>query len=462
MRTRVAAMAAAMALLIGLLPSAAATGSLTPRLTGSLMPRLADPAPCPDTPGFTCSTLTVPIDHDGRHPGTLDLAVAVADNPDAPRGDLLLLTGGPGQPGVSLVNRVKPYLHPDLLREYRLVMVDQRGTGRAAIDCPLLQKTIGGADFLSPPSDAVAECAREIGPLRNFLSSQHTVEDVDWLRRALGRARLAVNGVSYGTFTGAQYALRYPSRVSALVLDSVVPHRGFDPFGLDTMAATGRVLTDACHRLGCTTDPAADLAWVVRHTGVDRTALLEALAIMSVSRVNPSFEGIPEVLHAAREGDLEPLHRLLTAAAPDGTPAQALSAGLHIATLCTDLRFPWGDSATPVADRGPLIDAALARLRDTDTYPYDVRTAREILTIEGCRRWPTAKPLAQPPVQTILAPTLIVQGGHDLFTPQEWAEREAASARDARLIIRPAGGHGVQATDESVRAAVRDFLLARR
>ena len=80
---------------------------------------------------------------------TLDLAVAAANNVDAPRGVLLMLTGGPGQPGVSLLSRVRNNLHPDVLREYRLVMFDQRGTGSSGINCPSLQAAIGGSDFLS-------------------------------------------------------------------------------------------------------------------------------------------------------------------------------------------------------------------------------------------------------------------------------------------------------------------------
>ena len=71
---------------------AAASSGGRPSLTGS--------APCPAFAGYTCSTLAVPLDHAGRRRGTLRLAVAASDNVRAPRGVLLLITGGPGQPGV--------------------------------------------------------------------------------------------------------------------------------------------------------------------------------------------------------------------------------------------------------------------------------------------------------------------------------------------------------------------------
>ncbi|MEU3568190.1 hypothetical protein AB0E96_07150, partial [Kitasatospora sp. NPDC036755] len=101
-------------------------------------------APCPDAPEFTCGTLTVPLDHRGAVPGTLDLAVAVAGNTTAPKGDLLFLTGGPGQPGVPAMKRIAGKLEP-VLKDYRLVMYDQRGTGRGALQCPGLQEDMGSS-----------------------------------------------------------------------------------------------------------------------------------------------------------------------------------------------------------------------------------------------------------------------------------------------------------------------------
>ncbi|MEU3574685.1 hypothetical protein AB0E96_40715, partial [Kitasatospora sp. NPDC036755] len=106
--------------------------------------RITGQAPCPDAPEFTCGTLTVPLDHGGTVPGTLDLAVAVTGNTTAPKGDLLFLTGGPGQPGVPAMKRTAGKLEP-VLKDYRLVMYDQRGTGRGALQCPGLQEDMGSS-----------------------------------------------------------------------------------------------------------------------------------------------------------------------------------------------------------------------------------------------------------------------------------------------------------------------------
>jgi len=43
-----------------------------------------DGHPCPGVSGFTCSTLTVPLDHSGKRSGTLDLAVATVLLQDGP------------------------------------------------------------------------------------------------------------------------------------------------------------------------------------------------------------------------------------------------------------------------------------------------------------------------------------------------------------------------------------------
>lgn len=239
----------------------------------------------------------------------MTLAVAVADNVAAPKGILLMLSGGPGQPGVSLVGRVKAYLEPEVLGSYQMVMFDQRSTGSGAIDCPELQEAVGGSDLRTPPADAVAACALQLGQARDFYGTPDTVRDIDLLRRALGAEQFTLNGISYGTFTAEHYALRYPEHVRAVVLDSVVPHQGFNPLIIEGMTATARVLHEACAvDAACITDPAADLAWLVRHGQVggeplDTTRLLDALAIVSLNSVDPTFSGVPELLHAARNGD---------------------------------------------------------------------------------------------------------------------------------------------------------------
>jgi hypothetical protein len=62
--------------------------------------------PCPGPPAFSCGRLRVRLDPFGPAPGRLSLQVAVSDVAAAPRGVLVVLTGGPGQPGVPFLSRL--------------------------------------------------------------------------------------------------------------------------------------------------------------------------------------------------------------------------------------------------------------------------------------------------------------------------------------------------------------------
>ena len=115
--------------------------------------------PCPGVTGFSCGTLSVPLDPSGSAPGRLSLQVAVSDVAAAPAGVLLFLTGGPGQPGVPFAQRIESRLGP-ALTGYRLVMFDQRGTGAGALNCPVLQQEMGGSDLTVPAPSAVRICQR--------------------------------------------------------------------------------------------------------------------------------------------------------------------------------------------------------------------------------------------------------------------------------------------------------------
>jgi pimeloyl-ACP methyl ester carboxylesterase len=175
-----------------------------------------------------CSTLSVPLDHAGQADGTLALAVGMSPARRAPRGEVLFLTGGPGQPGVPFLTRIHTRLRTEL-NGYRLVMFDQRGTGAGALACPGLQEAAGASDLTAVSPGTVAACAQSIGTDRRYYSTSETIADIEQLRAALGVPRLTLDGVSYGTFVAERYALAYPTHVARLVLDSVVPQTGVDP-----------------------------------------------------------------------------------------------------------------------------------------------------------------------------------------------------------------------------------------
>ncbi len=421
-------------------------------------PRLERSRPCPHAPGFTCSSLAVPLDHSGRTPGQLRLAVAAAGNAGAARGVLVVLTGGPGQGGVDFVPRVRARMRP-VLRQYRLVMLDQRGTGAAALRCPALQRAVGTSDLTVPPRDAVEACARRLGPRRRFYSTADTVADLEALRTALGVGKLTLDGTSYGTFVAERYAIAHPDRVARLVLDSVVPAAGLDGLEDDGMRETARVLRAVCRAQHCPGDPAADLAAVVRarHDGVGGPEIDDTLVAMSVGA--PSFPGVLAALREARAGHPQHLERIVRVVRrAQRAPASVLSQGLHAATACADLRTPWGGPAAPLAGREAALRAAAAKV---DPGPYDRATVVGNGLIQTCLRWPpTHAPAASagdlPPV-----PTLLLAGDRDLSTPLPWAREQAAHTPNGRLLVVKGSGHSVQsrAPGGEGRRAVQRFLL---
>jgi pimeloyl-ACP methyl ester carboxylesterase len=423
-------------------------------------PRLTAIRPCPGIPRFTCASLLVPLDHASQAAGTLHLSVGYDSAAAAPKGILLFLTGGPGQPGVRFIPRIDARLKA-AMGDYRLVMFDQRGTGAGALRCPALQAAAGSSDLIPAPAGDVADCARRIGPARRYYTTPETLADIDELRRALGADRLTLDGVSYGTFVAERYALVYPGHVSRLVLDSVVPQQGADPLSLASLQATAQVLRSVCREQGCGWDPAHDVAALAR-TPWEGPRILDAVVAESIAY--PSLPGILGVLHAAASGRPAGLERFLTAIdRGEATPAAELSQGLHEATLCLDLAPPWNPLDSR-AQRAATVQSEAARLPASAFFPFDRATATGNGITHGCTEWPPTEPPAlpsgAPEARLPKVPVLLLAGQRDLSTPLAWARAEAREAPGGRLFAVPGAGHSVQlrARDPAVRRILARFL----
>jgi len=412
--------------------------------------------PCPGASGYTCATLDVPLDraHPGR--GTLHLHVGMGDNVHAPRGVLLVLSGGPGQPGLPIL---QGYVSRALSAEqgqYRIVVFDQRGTGAGALDCKALQRQMGSSDLTPPSASAVRSCARKIGARRQFFGTDDTVADMEDLRQALGVDKWSLDGISYGTYVGERYGLAHPSHVSKLVLDSVVPQVGQTDLGVAEFAAVRRVLHSVCGA-GCL----ADLATVVRrdHLG---PRLFDALTFDSIA--DPTYRkywNVPAALHAASHGHRKQLNAFLAAAARfQRYPADLLDQGLHASTLCADWRFPWGTSAAPLAGRAAKLRAAVARIPAKKLYPFDRKTASGNGFVRQCLPWAPI-PSTPLPHGKLRVQTLLVEGNHDLSTQLAWARQQLGLTPHGKLVVVPGAGHSVQsrAVSDVGRKAVARFLL---
>ena len=434
------------------------TTSRTTAAATAPAPALGAAGDCGAPSGFRCLAFTVPLHRRGPRRGddtTLTLRAAVQDVPAAPRGDLLLLAGGPGQAGIPFAARLAARLR-GATRGYRLVVVDQRGTGANALRCGALQREAGTSDLAVPSERAVRACGEALGAARDAYATADTVADLEALRRALKRRRWVVGGISYGTFVAQRLALAHPATVSKLVLDSVVPQAGAELLLRDPQRAVGRVLRDVCGAR-CV----GDLRALLRRDGPLGPLLLDALVARSIGV--PRLDGAGAALHAAVTTGPRPLEAFLRV--DHAAPPARFSSGLHAATLCADSPAPWpgGPSAT-AAVRTSAADAQQARMGPRATDPFPVSTAFAQGLFATCRAWPrTAAPPAPDPLARIAAPALLLAGDRDLSTPLEWARGQAAAMAHARVVVVRGAGHSILSRERGTtgRDALRAFLAAR-
>ena len=170
--------------------------------------------------------MPVPLDRSGKAPGTIALSVARKLAGTSPAGSALLaLAGGPGQPALPF-GEFAAKSRAAGLHGRDLLVFDQRGTGSSdPLSCPAFERF----SRLSA-SRVFAACAEQIGPARGAFTTQESVRDIDAIRQALGYQKLVLYGTSYGTKVALEYAERFPEHTEALVLDSVVPTDGLEPF----------------------------------------------------------------------------------------------------------------------------------------------------------------------------------------------------------------------------------------
>ena len=384
---------------------------------------------------------------------------------------MLALAGGPGQPALPFAASTARSMAP-ALRGRDLLTFDQRGTGSSdALGCGALESASS-----APADRVVARCAEQLGPARAGFTTAESVRDIEALRQASGYAKLVLYGTSYGTKVALEYAERYPQNVEALVLDSVVPTDGPDPFELPSLQAVGPVVQELCAVGGCagiSADPLADLRALiarlrahaltgsvydgrgVRHrTSIDEAQLFD---VLQAGDLNPALRALqPAAVRSALRGDADPLLRLQALAqglVPNvprshslATDSGAPDEALFFTTTCEETLFPWQRGATPET----RLQEALAFLHAQPASafgPFDAATALEAGTVGDCDRWPDASPPPPAPAPLPDVPTLILSGAQDLRTPTSGAERLAAEIPGAQLEVVPFTGHSVIGSD---------------
>jgi pimeloyl-ACP methyl ester carboxylesterase len=423
---------------------------------------------CGDSNNVACGHLTVPIDPSGATPGTITLAMRRHRAPVGEAKDAVIaLAGGPGQSAIPFLSQFGQVLGP-IASTRDVIAFDQRGTGLShPLSCPAFEHLTGEG---SP--GAVAICAGQIGPTRGLFTTADTVADIEAIRQAGGYEKLVLYGTSYGTKVAERYAQEYPTHVEALVLDSVVPPSGPEPFDETSFAAVGRVLKQLCAAGACagiTHEPVSDLARLVKRIGGGRLSgrVIDDKGKASVAQISTNdligilVEGdldpvlrseFPAAVRSAVRGDTAALARLMSRA--EGEPEESepeLSEGfdspLYYATICNETAFPWNRSASPKARLGEAI-AALRKQPASVFAPFTAANALALSDVPACATWPFTP--GSPEVGTAPlpnVPTLILSGADDLRTPTANAKQVAAQIPDAQLLVVPNTGHSVLGSD---------------
>ena len=255
--------------------------------------------------GYACARMGVPLDRTGVVPGRLTLRIQRLRSRIRPaRGAVFVLAGGPGQSATAAFAGDGAGLLYPVSRSRDVIVFDQRGTGRSgALRCHALED----ANLLDA-TVAASRCAAALGPRRALYTTADTVEDMEAIRRALGVERIGIYGTSYGTKVALAYALRYPSQVERLALDSVVEANGPDPLYRDTFAATPRALRALCGTAcrSFTRDPVADLERLVARL---RRGPLRGRLVDEHGRSRTSSFNRADLFSVLVAGDLDPALR---------------------------------------------------------------------------------------------------------------------------------------------------------
>jgi pimeloyl-ACP methyl ester carboxylesterase len=438
-------------------------------------------SPCAKVGGFSCASLSVPLERSGAMPGSVSLSIERRlAGAAASRVAVLALAGGPGQAALPLGSYVAEAIAP-AVGARDLLLFDQRGTGASgALACPALTS----ASELSRAKSAeelVEHCALQLGPARGAYTTRESVEDIEAVRQAAGYEKLVLYGTSYGTKVALEYAERYPQRVESLLLDSTETPEGPDPFQVSTFKAMGPMLGELCSRLACrrvSSNPVGELARLAAQLAAHpltghvfdgrgkpvRISIAggDLFALVKAGDLNPAIRPqLPAAVHAAVHHDPAPLLRLIALVGLQraGAEGSDLNFTLLLDTSCEETPFPW-QRAAAAPTRAVEAEAALNALPGSDFYPFDPESGLFAGTIPLCVAWPDAS-APPPPIGPLPdLPALILSGGQDLRTPTENARRVAALIPDAQVLHVPYTGHSVIGSDLSgcARTALTSFF----
>ncbi|MFE3123784.1 alpha/beta fold hydrolase [Streptomyces hydrogenans] len=421
--------------------------------------------------GQRCAVLSVPLDHADPTGPRIELAVSrlASARPEARRGTLIVIPGGPGGSGVQRLAQKGAALAKETGGAYGLVAFDPRGVGGSTkARCGLAAEDRWMVTVRSwPAADgsiaANAErarriadaCARNGGAVLRGLTTANQVRDMELLRQALGEEKVSAWATSYGTYVAARYAQEHPGRTDRWVLDSSAdpdprrvaygwladmakgaedrfpdfaawashPDRAGDGLRLaDTPEGVRTLVLDLAARLD-----RAPRATTVPGAVLDGASFRQALQLALYS--DAAFPAFALLVDQVLDPEASPvLPPELSGAMPDE------AAAVTVGVICNDVDWP---RSVPAYARAVAADRA--------RYPL---TGGMPANVTPCAFWKGGA-VKKPVRLTDDGPSniLMIQNLRDPSTPHASGLRMRAALGDrARLVSVDRGGHGVYLT----------------
>ena len=428
--------------------------------------------------GFECATLVVPLDRGDPTGDTVSLALTrhLSTGDASERiGSLIFNPGGPGGSGMHAAPAIFAELPAEILRRFDLVSWDPRGVAESSPtleDCasPWPTRPATGEvdwekvvrDFRQRIRRVSAKCYSSNPGIIDHMGTNEVVADLDAIRAALGEEQITYWGMSYGTRIGYVYALRYPERVRAILLDGPI-----DPAGSILGFGEGGVGPDQAYTFFADAYPreavksAQVMTWLDRQTlplpegpAYTRWNYLDTLMMFVANqRAYAPIAGFVTRVHTAIFGSGEERVAALAAlaAAPRRLPNSS-TGGVFAAVNCTDYpdrpTVPEMVGAVRSAVRyGPIYGGSLATMYVTNCVGLPVETD-PIPLITG--RGPDV-------------PVLISGSTMDGSTVSIWLARMSRAFPASRTVTYSGGQHVIYASAGStcVNDVVNRYLLDR-
>jgi pimeloyl-ACP methyl ester carboxylesterase len=397
------------------------------------------------------------------------IRLPASGSPSQRIGSLFINPGGPGASAVDFLrSSAQQIFPPEILRRFDIVAFDPRAVGHSKpLEClsgPQMDKYLALDPAPTTPDEInqvvaadqqfAAGCAADYGPtFLEHIDTQTTARDMDYIRAALGDAKLTYVGYSYGTFLGAQYANLFPTHVRALVLDGAVDP-AIDGLTFDAAQAVGfdnelgdffSNCTGGCAFSSNGNPKAAFMSLEASITAkplqVGSRQLDQGLFLDGVADALYSPQTWPDLasaLHAAAGGNGAPLLAMsddLTDRSSNGTYDPLTSAGPAID--CIDSTYPktvaaYQAAAAAAAQQAPVFGAAI------------------VWSSLQCAYWPVPSVITPGPTPAVGAPPILVVGTTgDPATPYQMAKNLAHELSSGVLLTHNGFGHTALAQGSS-------------